>query len=419
MAILNLSAGQEKYLKDLICRDNPDLLEFPDSYFEPLGDVIPHENGFASVFLTGNPGTVDDKQISGKVPTRYQRIDLSLYFKNIPRGLYYKNPTSVHQILPQLSRQFGLDFNPDEIHNDALSGEETGEALVRFKFAPGRSFVLTSNEFTVRWEPSPYTFLTDVFTASKLSGHVPEIPFLELIEGIFTVSALSGHAAKVVPYWPKVSSDWYIPGTNWVIIDAIYFYAANGAYALATMASAVNVASRGKQGNWVCENSATKPNLYNGRIASNGANTEYCGLQIPARKLVFTPVAEATDGEGDINLFYEIVDLNKEEFVLDDSQTALRQWLNSMTAPMDAYWDVNKAPLMFNVVTGGKYGNWAASGSAGSLRNLWGSGLEKNEWGSWTVNGKTYNRRAKWSLYNWYTYSVTTKGSLNVYYNAA
>lgn len=98
---------------------------------------------------------------------------------------------------------------------------------------------------------------------------------------------------------------------------------------------------------------------------------------------------------------------------------ALRQWLNSMNAPVNAYWDVNKAPQLFNVVTGNKYGGWAASGTAGALRNLWGSGLEFNEWGSWTVKGKTYNRRAKWTLYNWFTYSVTTKGTLTVYYNAA
>lgn len=419
MAILNLSAGQEKYLKDLICRDNPDLLEFPDSYFEPLGDVIPHENGYASVFLTGNPGTVEDKQISGKVPTRYQRIDLSLYFKNIPRGLYYKNPTSVHQILPQLSRQFGLEFNPDEIHNDPLSGEDVGEALVRFKFSPGRSYVLTSNEFTVRWEPSPYTYLSDVFTVDRLNGHVPEIPFLELIEGIFTVSTLNGHTNAVVPYWPKLSSDWYIPGTEWGVIDAIHFYAANGAYNAGTMVTAVNTASKKKQGTWYCDNSVNKPNLFNGRIVSNGDNTEFCGLLKPARRLVFSPAAGLTGGTGDINIFYETVDLSKEQFVLDDSQVSLRQWLNSMNAPVNAYWDVNKAPQMFNVVTGSKYGNWVASGSGDPLRNLWGSGLETNEWGDWTVNGKKYNRRAKWSLYNWYTYSVTTKGSLIVYYNAA
>lgn len=84
--------------------------------------------------------------------------------------------------------------------------------------------------------------------------------------------------------------------------------------------AAVNTASKKKQGTWYCDNSANKPNLFNGHIASNGVNTEFCGLLKPARRLVFSPAVGLTDGTGDINLFYEIVDLSKEEFVLDDSQ---------------------------------------------------------------------------------------------------
>lgn len=420
MAILNLQGGQEKYLKDLICRDNPDLLEFPDSYFKPIGDVFVYPDGYAGVFLTGNPGNVSQIQISGKVPVKYRRIDLRSYFKNIERGLYYKNPTSIHQILPQISRQFGIELNPDEIHDDVLSGEDTGTATVRFKFSEARSFVLNSNSFTIDWEPAPYEYLSDVLSVSELSGHEPEIPYLELIEGIFTVSELNGLVpVPLVPQWDKISSTWFLPATQWQYIDLIWFYTTNGAYNAGTLAAVVNLASGGKQGTWVCENSATKPNLFNSAIVSNINNTEYCGLRKPHRLLTISPVAGLTGGEGQIKVFYDITDLDREEFVLDDSQVTLRQWLNSMTAPVNAYWDVNKAPQLFNVVTGGKYGSWVAAANGGALRNLWGSGLSHNEWGNWTVNGKTYNRRAKWALYNSNTYSVTSKGTLTVYYNAA
>lgn len=418
MAILDLTHGQEKLLQSLIVRENRELLEFPDSFFRPIGDVIALPDGRAAAYLLGDPQDVETLQISGKVYVKYTRLDLARFFANINRGVFIANPTSTQQLVARMGEQFGIVIPEAMVYDDPLSGE-SGTVTVRLKVDPKRSFILSSTEFELSWEKPRALDLRDLFTSANLVGFDPEIPYLEMIENIFTVSGLNGHSAKVVPYWPELSSDWYVPGTNWSIIDAIYFYAANGAYNASVVANMVNVASQGKEGVWVCDNSATKPNLYGGRIASNGANTEYCGLKIPARKLVFSPVAGATGGEGDINIFYEIVDLSDETFVLDDSQVALRQWLNSMNAPVYAYWDVNKAPQLFNVVTGNKYGSWVASGSGGLLRNLWGSGLELNERGSWTVGGKTYNRRAKWTLFNWPNYSVTTKGALNVYYNAA
>lgn len=419
MAILNLAHGQEKYLKDLICRANPDLIEYPDSFFTPLGDVIDNHDGTCSVFITGEPGAVNQQQVSGKVLVTYQRLNLTNFFKNIPTGLYANNPTTTLQLLPLLEEQFGIVFDPNDVHNDPLSGSESGTALIRFKFPSGRSFVLDSPDVMIRWEKSSTVRLTDVFTVSALNGHVPEIPYLELIEGIFTVSALNDLVpVPAVPQWDKVSSNWFVPSINWQIIDQIWFYTTNGAYNTDTLAAAVNLASEKKQGIWVCENSATKPNLFNSGIVSNVNNTEYCGLRKPHRLLTINPAPGLTGGEGKIKVFYDITDLDREEFVLDDSQLDLRRWLNSMTAPVYAYWDVNRAPHLFNVATGGKYGSWVAAANGGALRNLWGSGLAFNEWGDWTVNGKKYNRRAKWTLFNSNIYSVTSKGTLTVYYNA-
>lgn len=180
MAILNLAHGQEKYLKDLICRANPDLADFPDSYFIPLGDVTDNTDGTCTVFITGDPGAVDQYRISGKVAVTYQRLNLAAFFKNIPNGLYANNPTTALELLPLISEQFGIVFDPDDVINDSLSGAESGIATVRFNIDPKRSFVLDNTVFTIGWEKSNTVRLADVFTVSALNGHIPEIPFLSI-----------------------------------------------------------------------------------------------------------------------------------------------------------------------------------------------------------------------------------------------
>lgn len=175
MAILNLFQGQEKYLKDLICRDNPDLIEFPDSFFTPIGNVIENQDGTCSVYIRGEPGTVEEQQISGRTLVTYRRISLTDWLKSIPRGLYVNTPTTVHQLIPLIEEQYGLVFDPDVIHNDLLSGEETGTALIRFTFSLERSFILDSVEFELQWEKPRTVRLKDLFTVSALSGHIPEI----------------------------------------------------------------------------------------------------------------------------------------------------------------------------------------------------------------------------------------------------
>lgn len=416
MAILNLAHGQEKYLKDLICRANPDLIEYPDSFFTPLGDVIDNHDGTCSVFITGEPGAVNQQQVSGKVLVTYQRLNLTNFFKNIPNGLYANSPTTTLQLLPLLEEQFGIVFDPNDVHNDPLSGGESGTALIRFKFPSGRSFVLDSPDVMIRWEKSSTVRLADVFTVSALNGHVPEIPFLSLIEAIFSIAELNGLAPEtIVPNWTKLSTGWFIPSTEWALLDQIYYWSVGGGYNASTLAALINKASQGKFGSFVCDDTAERPNLWNSGIVGNTANSDYCGFKIPSRKLTISPVPELSGGVGEMSVFYDLIRLDKEEFVLDDEQTELRQWLGGLVAPASV-WDATKAPLLFNTVTNSKFGTWIAADNAQRVRNLWGSDLTSNEAGSWELNGKTYNRKAVWSLSG--SYSNTSTGPLTVYYNA-
>lgn len=417
MAILNLAHGQEKYLKDMICRANPELIDYPDSFFTPLGDVIDNHDGTCTVFLTGEPGSVEDQQVSGKASVTYKRLNLTTFFKNIPNGLFANKPTSTLQLIPLIEEQFGIAFDPDDVHDDPLPGTESGTTLVRFKFPPGRSFVLDLPEFMISWEKSRTIRLNDVFTVSALNGHVPEIPFLTLIEGIFSITELNGLTPEtVVPNWTKLSTGWFIPSTEWALLDEVFYWTAGGGYNADTLAALINKASQGKFGNFVCDDTATRPNLWNSGIVGNGSNSEYCGFQIPSRKLTITPPAEVSGGMGEMAVFYDLIRLDKEEFVLADDQTVLRQWLSSLVAPATT-WDVTKAPLLFNTVTQNKFGTWIAADNSQRIRNLWWSGLTSNGAGSWTVDGETYNRKAVWTLSG--DYSNTSTGPLTVYYNAA
>lgn len=414
MALLDLTYGQEKYIKDLIVRENPSLIDQPDAFFKPLGDVIAHPDGSASAYLLGDPQDVELQQVSGKVYVRYNRIDIAALLRNT-KPLYATNPTSTLQLLTHLRKQAGLVFPPEQVYDDPLSGEESGVATIRLKTPASRCFALTTNEFTVSWVKSPYVELSDAFTVSELDGFPLVLPYLSDIGNYFTTSELIGFTdLTVTQQWEKLSSGWYIPNTEYAIIDHFYNRTVDGSYSATVIADAVNKASKGRHGVFVCEANDVRPNLYNGRITANAVNTAWCGLKKPDKLLEFEPLPAWSGGVGKMKLFYDLVDLDKEVFVLEDSETALRQWLNGLAAPAGT-WDVVKAPQLFNVVTKGKFGPWVAVNGSPYVRNLWWSELTKNENADITIDGVHYNRRCVWTPSG--TYSNTSRGSLTFYYN--
>lgn len=415
MAILDLTHGQEKLLQSLIVRENRELLEFPESFFRPIGDVIALPDGRAAAYLLGDPQDVETHQISGKVYVKYTRLDLSRFFANITRGVFITNPTSTLQLIPRLAEQFGIVIPEEMVFDDVISGE-SGTAVIRLKVDTKRSFILSSNQFDLRWEKPRAIDLRDLFSTAALSGFDPEIPYLEMIENIFTVSNLSNTTDPAVTnHWSVLSEDWFIPKTEWALLDFLLDLTVGGAYAPTKIAEAVNKASRGLYGTFICDNTATKPNLWNGAVSAQKTVDVWAGLNKAKRCVEFSPDPTKVDGDGVLKLFYNQISLNDEEFVLPDAQTDLRSWLTPMVAPVTS-WDVNRAPTLFNVVTGQKYGPWIASSGGATYRNLWWSGLTENLVGSWVVDGVTYNRRAKWSLSGSYARTVT--GVLTFYYNA-
>lgn len=415
MAILDLTHGQEKLLQSLIVRENRELLEFPDSFFRPIGEVNTLPDGRVAAYLLGDPQDVETHQISGKVYVKYTRLDLSRFFANISRGVFITNPTSTLQLIPRLAEQFGVVIPEEMVHDDPISGE-SGTAVIRLKVDPKRSFILSSDEFALHWEKPRALDLRDLFSTAALSGFDPEIPYLEMIENIFTVSNLSDTAEPVATnHWSVLSEDWFIPKTEWALLDFLLDLTAGGGYVPAKLAEAVNKASRGLYGTFVCDDTSTKPNLWNGAVTAQKTVDVWAGLNKASRCVEYQPDPAKVDGDGVLKLFYSQVSLNDEEFVLLDDQTDLRSWLTPMVAPVTS-WDTVKAPQLFDVLTDQKYGPWIASSGGATYRNLWLSDLTENLDGSWVVDGVTYNRRAKWTLSG--SYARTVNGVLTFYYNA-
>ena len=415
MAILDLTHGQEKLLQSLIVRENRELLEFPESFFRPIGEVNVLPDGRVAAYLLGDPQDVETQQISGKVYVKYTRLDLARFFANINRGVFITNPTSTQQLVARMGEQFGIVIPEAMVHDDPVSGEN-GVVKVRLKVDPKRSFILSSTEFDLRWEKPRALDLRDLFTSANLSGFDPEIPYLEMLENIFTVSNLSNTTdPSVTKHWSVLSEDWFIPKTEWALIDFLIDLTVGGAYSATKIAEAVNKASRGLYGTFVCDNTATKPNLWNSAISAQKTVNVWAGLNKASRCVEVSPDHSKVGGDGVLKLFYNQINLNEEEFALVDAQTDLRSWITALAAPAGT-WDTTKAPQLFNAVTGQKYGTFIASSGGNTYRNLWWSGLTENIAGSWVFEGVTYNRRAKWTLNGAYSRSVV--GVLTFYYNA-
>lgn len=393
MAILDLQAGQEKVIKDLICKSNPQLLDYPDYFFRALGDVVDHGDGSCSVFLLGDPKDVELQQVSGKVFARYQRVNLAKYFQGVPHKIQLSNPRDVKQLLFHLGEQFGVLIPESMVVNATLAPTASGSILVQLTVPANRSFVFDQTSYTLEWEPAAKVHLYDVLTVSRL----PPAP------------------VTIQLNWAELSTDWYVPATNYAVVDYISQLVPSGPYTTTGISAAFNAASRGEVGTWVCENTTAKRNLWNSVIISNAANSAQCGLIKPHRRLVVRGKDASTGGHNDLSIFYSLIDFTAEEFVLPDSETTLRRWLTPLGGNVTS-WDTVKAPQLFNVVTGQKFGPWVAENSAVRIRNLWWSGITAHAGGTFIKDDVTYNRKMTWSPNG--SYSTTTVGSLVFYYNS-
>lgn len=282
MAILDLQAGQEKVIKDLICKSNPQLLEYPDYYFRPLGDLVDHGDGTVSVFLLGDPADVETQQVSGKVFARYSRVDLTKYFQGIQHKIQLSNPRDVKQLLWHLGEQFGIVIPESLVVNVALAPTASGSVLVQLTTQPNRNYVFNQTEYTLEWEPAPLVHLYDVLTVSRL----PVTP------------------AVVTLDWAELSSDWFVTDDQTALRTFAESLVVGQPFDGAQLAALVTNASQSDFGTWMYAAEGSGRNLYGAEIAANNIGEYSAGIHDANRCLVITPVDLHTGGVGQITVYY-------------------------------------------------------------------------------------------------------------------
>lgn len=385
MPLLDLTFGQEKLLMDQILRDNPELMDYPQGYLAPLGDVIDHGDGSASVFLLGIPGKESQPQISGKVYSHYHRLDLDEYLKNQPHHLRVYRPDSVARLLRQLERQYGIVIPTSAVVAQALTRADSGSVVVQLTVPAARSFVLSKTSFTLQWQRPAQFSVQDAVLQTTLNAYT---------------------APVAVPNWTLVSSDWLLPATEVALNDFAWGLVADGVYDPVTLNALAYKASRQTNGQSDFTGSA---------VLSNTANVRKCGLVVPDRRVDLQSVA-ASGGTGIVSVFYNAYRLSAQPYFLADSETALRTLLTQTAVGGDANASAATVAQLFNTLLGTQYGTWVCGATAGHLRNLWDSKLTERSNASLTFDGKTYNSRALWIPDA--NYSVSTVGGITIYYNA-
>ena len=282
MAILDLQAGQEKVIKDLICKSNPQLLDYPDYFFRALGDVVDHGDGSCSVFLLGDPKDVELQQVSGKVFARYQRVNLAKYFQDVPHKIQLSNPRDVKQLLFHLGEQFGVLIPESMVVNATLAPTASGSVLVQLTVPANRSFVFDQTSYTLEWEPAAQVHLYDVLTVSRL----PPVP------------------VTIQLNWAELSTDWFLPDTETELRTFLTAQTIGTLQPDVRWAAVVTAASRGDFGTWVFEDSAATRNLFGATLGRNSSDSYVAGTTPATRKAELTAVDSKTGGTGVISIYY-------------------------------------------------------------------------------------------------------------------
>ena len=382
MALLDLTYGQEKYLMDLIVRDNPELMNHPAAFYGPLGDVIDHGDGTASVFLLGIPGKETDVQISGKVYSKYSRIDLDRILSTQPHALRVYRPSDSDKLLEALASQYGIVIPAEAVTHQTFTRADSGTVVLELVAPAERCFVFTKRQFTLRWA-RPTTFaLSDAWVTTGVG---------------------SLQSPTVVYDLAELSKDWYVPASELALIDVL---AAQSPGVLAdptVLVPALTQASQNAAGAW---DAARVTGL--SVVSNNRSYDHYAGLQRAGCQLDL----ELGNGD-DLTVHYDLPTLSKQPWTLADSESSLRSWLTALAPSLLP--DSSELPQLFNVVTTESLGHWVIG--AGTIRNLTGATLISNQAvPDIPIGNQTYNRVA--TLKPAAANSLSTAGLLTVYYNA-
>lgn len=260
MPILDLSAGQKQRLLTAMLGENPAMATLPAAYFDFTPTLV---DGGAQVKVVGRQGRIHEG-LTGKRLLRYPQFDLSLYFKNIPVVVALYRPTSMHEVLPLLAKQYGLVIDPSFVIDDPLT-EVDGPITLRFVegalLFKQPSFVLT---LKIRPTPAQPIDLSTYITSGLLSGFG---------------SAVQLNLTEITKGWTTDPSY-----NEWLAARTVGGpYEANG---LAAVINASNVF-----GTWVCQDTQKPLNLWNTYIAYNGNidDPAYDGILTRCIKFALSP----------------------------------------------------------------------------------------------------------------------------------
>lgn len=388
MAIIDLRAGAEKFIYELIAKDNPEMLEVSDEFLFPLNKLEILLGGRVGVKLVGNPGDVNQVQFSGKSFITYRRQKIIDYFKNITVNLGASNPTSTRELVPPLRYQYGLALKPEHVIDEPLNGAESGTTTLRFS---GLELVFEEEEFVVNW--------------------VKPIPLrLDVIWGDVSLSDEDVVPAKVnldnfTPYWQLHKADIGY-------LDSLASFQVGTLFNTTVMVDTINKLSLSSPGVWNYD--AVEDNDYNvggGSVVYNGPNDQPIGTKTFDKVMKFQVANQDNKPfTGLLAMYYDIVHLDQETLYIEDSEIALRGEMSALT--VDGAYTTALISEIGNKATKQRFGTWVCVNDGTKLRNFWNSAIAGNEVGDF--NG--YNRKLTISMQPENT--ITTTPIMVVYYNA-
>lgn len=302
MALLDLSKGQLQLIQSLIRTENPGLANADlNAYFNRPYKPAINQDGTVTLRLTGKSGGPSEGGF-GVFDFKYNRIDLTKYFFELPPVVVAYQPTKVEDILFALGDQYGLILSPEMVEPFQVDVE--GPIELRFV----NNFVISNPTFTIEYRQPELTNVATVYRLTTLPGFTPPWPYPTMLDVTFTVTSL--------PAFDRPNIVWNLDAMSeqWSIEDAtlaawMSTLTTVSGYDPVKLSEAVTQASEGRLGVWQCTNGESLPNnLWNSQISYNGtprAQTAFASLF--NREIEIIPsIAYLPQGRGAIHIYYNV-----------------------------------------------------------------------------------------------------------------
>lgn len=302
MALLDLSKGQLQLIQSLIRTENPGLANADlNAYFNrPYKPVVNHD-GTVTLRLTGKSGGSSEGGF-GAFDFKYNRIDLTKYFFELPPVVVAYQPTKVEDILFALGDQYGLILSPEMIEPFDVSAE----GQIELKFV--NNFVISNPTFTIEYREPELTNIATVYRTTTLPGFTPPWPYPTMLDVTFTITSLPAFVRpNLVWNLDVISEQWSVedgPLSTWMSTLSTV-----SGYDPVKLAEVVTLASEGRHGTWQCTNGEGLPNnLWGSQIAYNGVpRTQTAFASLFNRELEIAPsAAYLPQGRGNIHIYYSV-----------------------------------------------------------------------------------------------------------------